>query len=206
MEHSIDVTPIRYEIHYGALSDKHIAELVPLRLELFYGYPYLYVGNPEREAHHWKNMPADGTVIVLAYDGAMLVGAVLAYNEDATKHKSLAQHADYQPGTCLHLDLIMIVKTHRSLSAARELLKQFEAAARARGYTDVYGITVVRSNNHPLKPERSLELHAIGSRLGGFKPLPLYEVWNWPTRCGTPGNEFVAPVDNMVQYWHKKIS
>lgn len=196
---------IRYEMYYGRLSDEHIVALIPLRLELFYDYPYFYVGSPERELRNWKNMPSESMVSVLAYDGDCLVGAVLAYDEDAAKHPSVAQHHAYQLGKCLHLDLIMISKTHRRHGTARELLRRFEQDAITRGYTNVYGITVVRSNNHPLKPERPLDLSAIGPRLGGFTPLPLYEVWNWPTRVGVPGNEFVASIDNMVQYWHKTL-
>jgi GNAT superfamily N-acetyltransferase len=189
---------ILYEVHHGPLSDEQIEILLPLRLELFYGYPYLYSGNPERERRNWKSLPPS-TIGIFAYYNTRLVGVIIAYEEDSAKHVALAGYANYRPGKGLHVDLIMVTKEYRKYGVARGLQKHFEVHARKNGYVDLYGITVVRSANHPLKPEKALDLYLLFSR-AGFCALPLYETWNWPTRCGVPGNEFVAPIDNMVQY------
>lgn len=196
---------IRYELYHGAIPEEQMRQLIPLRLELFHDYPYLYCGSPEREERQWKSLPADSTVLVTAYDGAYLVGALLAYAEDTAKHVALVHYPAYRPGHGMHVDLIMVVKTHRRYGITRELFKRFEEDVQARGYTDLYGITVMRSQNHPLKPVGTVELDALAPRVG-FHATGLYEIWNWPTRVGTAEDESAMPIDNAVQYWHKRLN
>lgn len=195
---------IRYELHHGPISTQHREELYPLRSQLFYDFPYLYCSNPERESTLWDKLSKESTILSLAYDDNQLVGAVIALGIDEGEHMLLRKHPAYKQGTALEIDMVMIMKSHQRRGIARELLRRFQEDAQALGYTDVYGITVVRSPQHPLKPQEYLDLYLIWSSMGGT-PTGLIAPWNWPTRCGTPGHEFVAPIDNMVQYWHKAL-
>ncbi len=204
MQHRL-VNNIRYEIHHGALSERHIAELLPLRLTVFYDYPYLFSSTPEHETKRWKAIPQqDSIILVLAYNNDTLVGGLLAYAEDPAHHPVVSQLPNYNSSGSLYLELIMVVPTHQNRGIEREMLSIFEPDARNRGYTDIYDITVVRSQHHPFGIENTHDEILIYQNMG-FKQMHLYDVWNWPTRCGVPGNEFVAPIDNMVQYWHKKL-
>lgn len=197
---------VSYEMHYGPISAQHREQLLPLRSTLFHDYPYLYVSNCEREAVLWDVLSRKSTLLALAYDNRELVGAVIALGiGDDNEHVVLQQHRAFHEGCCLEIAMIMVAKRYQRRGIARKLVGSIEATARSQGYTDLYGITVVRSANHPLKPEVFANLDDICSHLGGT-PTGLTAAWNWPTRCGMPGNEIVAPVDNMVQYWHKHIT
>jgi ribosomal protein S18 acetylase RimI-like enzyme len=195
---------IRYEIHHGPISDLHRAELTPLRAHLFHDYPYLYCSNPEREKMIFNKLSKDSTALVLAYDNDKLVGALITLEMSEDDAKILHKHPDYAPGKWLEIDMAMVLKSHQRRGIVRELLRHFKADAIARGYTDVYGITVVRSENHPLKPKDFIDLCKVWSDLGGTR-TGLTAAWNWPTRCGIPGAEFIAPIDNMIEYWHTTL-
>jgi len=99
----------------------------------------------------------------------------------------------------------MVIPTHRNQGIARTMVNLCEKQASSIGYTDAYLITVVRSDNHPLRPtDNILDHDNIWTSLGYIK-TSIYELWLWPTRCGTLNQECVATIDNMVQYWHKKL-
>jgi hypothetical protein len=195
---------IRYELHRGTMSDKHIEKLMPLRLKLFYGYPYLFSGTAEEETRRWKNTPAS-TILVLAYDADTLIGALLAYPDDASHYPALKKLPHYKPATSLYIEFTMVAPVPHRHEIARELFKLFATEAARSGYTDVYDITVLRSQNHPLKAENDIDCD-IDGRAWGLQRTHIYEPLVWSTRCGTPGNEFVARIDNMVEYWHKQLT
>jgi GNAT superfamily N-acetyltransferase len=195
---------IRYEIHYGPISQRHRTELHPLRSQLFHDFPYLYCSNPERENMIWNKLSKDSTALLLAYDNEELVGAIISIGMSEDDEKNLHKHPAYKNGKWLEIDMAMVVKSHQRRGIIRELLQRFKDDALKRGYTDVYGITVVRSDKHPLKPEHFIDLHKVWSSLGGT-PTGITAAWNWPTRCGVPGNEFIAPIDNMIEYGHKTL-
>jgi hypothetical protein len=195
---------IRYEVHCGTISEKHIQELMPLRLQLFYGYPYLFSGNAEEESHRWKSTPQNSTILVLAYDADALVGALLAYTDDASHYPALKKLPQYNPQSSLYIEFTMVIPRYERREIARELFKLFEAEASRKGYTDAYDITVIRSQHHPLKSENDIDCD-IDGREWGLQKTHIYEPLVWATRCGTPGNEFVTRIDNMVEYWHKQL-
>lgn len=197
---------IRYEIHHGQMSEEHIQQLYPLNRELLHEYPYLSAGTLEYFNELWHSVLPPNTMLVLAYDVDTIVGALIAFSADEPYGCAhiINQHQNYRPGKSFYIALAMVIKPYQRRGIARQLLQLCEIAAHEQGYTEIYLQTVVRSKDHPLKPDNALDLDTIWSRLG-FHKTNLYEIYNWPTRCGVPGNEFIAPIDNAGQYWHKQL-
>lgn len=198
---------MHYEVHQGKISEEHIQRLYPLNQELLQEWPYLSAGTLEFYNEAWHSMLPSSVTLVLAYDADKIVGALIAFSADGPYGCAhvIDQHKNYRPGKSFYIALAMVIKPYQRRGIARKLLHFCEAAACEQGYPEMYLLTVVRSKEHPLKPDNAFDPNIVWERLG-FSRIKLYEVYNWPTRCGVPGNEFAEPIDNTSQYWHKGIS
>ena len=195
---------IQFTLHKGPIDIDSRQKLSALRVRLFYEYPYLYCGNQEEEQRVWEALSTDQTIWVVAYDQGKLVGAFVALPVNEHSHALITQHAEYRKGAALMLDEAIIDTYYQRQGIGRKLMQLLITEAVAQGYATMYFLTVVRTAHHPLKPKQFVDLDVVWSKLGGI-PTNLTALYNWPTRCGTPENECIASVDNMVRYWYKTL-
>jgi GNAT superfamily N-acetyltransferase len=180
-----------------------------LSVALTYDYPYLYVGKAEDE--DVEQFSTDGSVAVLAKDGEQVIGIAIGKPVDSEKGHSkmvcplVQQHARYQYGKAIYVVEVLVDTPYQRQGIARRMMEYFEHESGLLGYADMYLVTVERSANHPFKTVDVVDLDVIWKRLQ-FSKTHLSKAALWPTRCGVPGNEFVAPVDNMLRLWHKRIT
>jgi GNAT superfamily N-acetyltransferase len=194
---------IRYEIHRGPLSKEHVEMLKHYDPGMWYDYPYLLAATPEYEEEYWHEVSTPSTILVLAYNKKNnFAGAVVAYSVNEP-----GGHVGdfYAPGKNLYISWVGVLKEYQRKGIARKLMAMCESEAEQQKYTDAYLMTVVRSEGHPMKTENATNLDAVFSRLG-YKPMGVYKVWNWPTRCSKEGKEYAADIDNMVKYWRKTFT
>lgn len=197
-------TDIRYEIHRGNI-DEHTIKQLPKLVQVYEEYPYLCVFTLE-QAQRWAgHMSSEEGIWSAAYDGNILVGAMLAMPAREESDPMLLSHSEFVHGKALMLEEAMVALQYQKQGIGRELIRLLLQEAVTQGYTDVYLLTVVRSHNHPLKPKDFIDLDIVWSRLG-WLPTHLTGIRQWPTRCGVSDNECVARIDNMVEYWHKKLN
>ena len=205
----VTAADLRYEVHCGPISEHYLPQLKKFDKELFFEFPYLFVTTPEYEAVYWSAVSTPTTILILAYDQDTIIGAMVALSVDEKGEghaEAVSQHAHYRPGKCINLAWIAVEKAYQRNGVANALVKVGEKVALAAGYTDAYMITVVRSQDHPLRPKTGFVFTPdIVCQRAGCQLTGIHELWQWPTRCGVPGNEYVATIDNMVQYWHKQI-
>jgi hypothetical protein len=199
---------VTYEVYRGMAAMKHVHHWPPLSVALTYDYPYLYVNKAEDE--DVEQFATEGTILVLARVDEKVVGIAVGTPVDSGKghsvyvQKLIAQDEHYRPGTSIYIVEVLVDKPYQHQSITRMMAQLFEQAACEMGYADMYGVTVERSENHPFKTDDVPDLDIVWSYLGAHKTL-LAKPANWPTRCGTPDNEFVARVDNMLRLWHKSV-
>lgn len=197
---------IRYEVHHGLIEEKYIPQLLKFDRNIFCDYPYLFVVTPEYESWYWAAVSTPTTILVLAFDGDVIIGELVAHSVEEEEGRShvISKHSEYKPKQCLYMTSIAVEKTYQRQGIARQLIKHYENAGREHGYTESYHMAIVRSKGHPFEPVDKFDLDHVWERLG-FTPVGIYESWLWLTRVGKPGDESIATIDNMVQYWHKKI-
>jgi ribosomal protein S18 acetylase RimI-like enzyme len=201
-----DSMNIRYEVHRGPIDEPYLPRLKEFDATLFREYPYLFIPTPEHEAWYWHALSTPSTILVLAYDGETIVGALvgIATEENLGHGRTLSKHASFSEEHSFYLPWVAVDAAYQHQGIGRSLLSECERAAHEQGYTQMYLATVMRSKRHPFKPHEAFDPDNIWRRQG-YIPAQLYEVWMWPTRVGVPGNEIIASVDNMVQFWHKAL-
>jgi len=195
---------ITYSVYRNSEVSAYEEPLARLDEVLFYEFPYLYQ-EPSRELQIYR-FHVDGALFVVARCGERIIGIAGGMSAEAKKKyiDLLSQHAEYQAGKSLYVAEVVVDKEFQQQGVGREIMRLYEQAARDMGYTDLYLITVVRSDDHPLKPEVFIDLHAAWQKLG-FTPTHITAPWQWSTRCGVPGDEVPITIDNMIRLWHKKI-
>ena len=112
----------------GAALHRYIPELAQLRMRVFRDFPYLYDGDPEYEARYLQTyVEAPHSVIVLAFDGDRVVGAV--YRRADSWRTNVARGA-----------------TTTSCELNDELVAVALAAARAVG-AEIAGVDIVEDSD-----------------------------------------------------------
>jgi hypothetical protein len=199
---------ITYEVYRGMEATRHVHHWPPLSVALTYDYPYLYVGKAEDE--NIEQFATDGTILVLVRADEKVVGIAIGTPVDSAKgdsiymEKFITQDEHYHRGSAIYIVEVLVDKPYQHQGIMQTMAQLFEQTACEMGYTDMYGVTVERSGNHPFKTDDAPDLDVIWSNLGAQK-TQLAKPANWPTRCGIPGNECVARVDNMLRLWHKSV-
>lgn len=199
---------ICYTVYTGPSVYEHAHHWPPLSVELTYDYPYLYVGKAEEE--DIEQFLTNRSVSVLAYADQRVIGIAIGTPTNSGKGNSsellplIEQDVHYSPESSLYIVEVLVDKAYQKRGIARAMMHLFEKAAGEMGYTDMYLITVERSAHHPFKTASAPDLDLIWQHLG-FSKTSLSKPCLWPTRCGTPAQEYVAKIDNMVRLWHRSI-
>lgn len=150
-----------------------IPALSDLRIRVFRGWPYLYDGTAEYEAAYLADFIREpGSVLVVAQDGDMIVGA-------ATASPMVGQKQEFQePLRCHGLDVARIfyfgesvlLPDYQGQGIGHQFFDAREAAARTTGASQTSFCAVIRPENHPLRPETARDLHPFW-RARGYAPV-----------------------------------
>ena len=203
LSHALLFAEVTYELHHGTIDERTLKQL-PELAKVYREYPYLYCPNPEQAKKYWAGLSGEDTIWSAAYDESTLVGAMVAIPVRNDVDPILPTHSEFVQGKALMLEEAMVALSYQRQGIGRELIRLLMEDASVQGYTDVYLLTVVRSSHHPLKPKNFIDLDAVWKHLG-WQPTHLTGIRTWPARCWCYDSECVALIDNMVEYWHKKL-
>ncbi len=158
----------------GAALDAALDDVARLRITVFRDWPYLYDGDTEYERAYlatYRDNP--GAVVVGAFDGTRLIGAATG--------TPMRDHADdfaaAFDGTGIDLAPVfycaesVLLPAYRGRGLGHAFFDAREDHARRLGFTKSAFCSVLRPDDHPLRPADYAPLDPFW-RKRGYAPLP----------------------------------
>lgn len=175
--------------------------LASLRIQIFRDFPYLYQGSHAYEHEYLKHYLNSHSVIVGAFDGKQLVGAATAgvlSDHDASFAETLSE-AGFDPQTLLYCGESVLLPEYRGQGLGHRFFEQREAHGRALGLQFSCFASVIRPEQHPLRPSDYQPLDAFWYKRGY---IPLEGV-----QAGFSWQDIDQPVETekLMQIWLKVL-
>ncbi|NVK48017.1 MAG: GNAT family N-acetyltransferase [Rhodobacteraceae bacterium] len=186
----------------GAEVEAALDDLARLRITVFREWPYLYDGSLEYERTYMASYVGnDRAVLAAAFDGDRIVGAATG--------SPLAEHAEDFAAAFAHVDLPMdsvfycaesvLLPEYRGHGAGHAFFDAREAHARALGLRYSAFCSVIRPENHPLRPTGARS-HDIFWRKRGYVPMEgVIAHFAWKDVDETTSS------DKSLQFWGKPL-
>lgn len=173
------------------------------RIQEFKSFPYLYEGNLEYENMymHECEKNSEATLIVGERGDEILgftTGIPIGTMSDLLKSlrdKLPNAHEYYYLAECI------FAPTARGRGFAQKGIKLFEELVRELGYKKICFLTVIRDDNHPLKPKGYLNKDPIWQRWK-YQKTDLILEFPWPT---IQADGSVIDFLNPMRFWEKDI-
>ena len=177
-------------------------QIAALRIAVFRAWPYLYDGDPDYERAYLRPyIDSPGAVVAGAFDGARLVGA--ATGTPMTDHADDFAAAFADSGIALS-DIFycaesVLLPDFRGLGIGHRFFDIREAKARELGCGHVAFCSVVRPDDHPLRPPGYRPLDGFW-RGRGYAPLPgVVARFRWRD-LGAAGE-----TEKSLQFWMRRL-
>lgn len=160
-----------------------LPDLARLRIAVFREWPYLYEGTLAYEQDYMAKFgAAQGAVIVAARDGATVVGAATATpmlgHSDAFAAPFRAHGHDV--ARIFYFGESVLLKAYRGRGIGHKFFDHREAHARSFGtYTHATFCSVVRPDDHPLKPADAQTHDAFWTKRGYAKADGVVAHFDW---------------------------
>lgn len=158
----------------GAALEAALDDVARLRIAVFREWPYIYDGSLDYERRYLESYRTSKRAIVVgAFDGARLVGAATGTPMEDHAGEFGAAFAE----TGLALDRIfycaesVLLPDYRGRGIGHRFFDEREAHARAMGRSHVAFCSVLRPDDHPLRPKDARSNDAFW-RKRGYAPLP----------------------------------
>jgi len=179
-----------------------IPALSDLRIRVFRSWPYLYDGSAEYEASYLAEFVREpGSVLVVARDGSAIIGA-------ATASPLAGQKLDIQnPFLSQGLDVAQIfyfgesvlLPQYQGQGIGHQFFDAREEAARAAGARQTAFCTVIRPDDHPMRPAAPRDLQPFW-RTRGYAPVEgLTGTLQWQDL----GDDFESA--HAMQFWMRDL-
>lgn len=199
-----NTTELRVERHSGASLERHIPELARLRITVFREFPYLYDGDYDYEANYLKTyIESTGSVIVLVFDGAQVVGAStglpLIHETEEFKHP-FVEHG-YPVEKVFYFGESVLLPEYRGRGLGVRFFHEREAHARELGGFEWTAFCAVqRPVDHPRRPPDYVPLDEFWQRRGYARHPELRTDYVWQDL-----DETEASPKPMV-FWLKRLT
>lgn len=182
--------------------DAFTDDVARLRIAIFRDWPYLYDGNLDYEREYVRSYrTTPGALLVGAFDAGILVGASTSTRLEelgpgfAEPLKSVGVRAEdilYGPESVL-------LPAYRGQGLGHRFFDLREAHARKLGRSHVAFCSVVRSADHPMRPQtyRTNDAFWLGR---GYSPLPgVMARFSWKDVGDS------AETEKPLQFWMRKL-
>lgn len=157
----------------GADLEAALDDVARLRITVFRDWPYLYDGTLDYERAYLESYRNNaGALLVGAFDGDRLVGASTStmMEDHAAEFAAPFAGRDIALTDMLYGAESLILPAYRGQGLGGQFIQYREAHARAHGRSYVAFCSVLRPDNHPLKPADARSNDAFWRR-NGYAPL-----------------------------------
>ena len=179
-----------------------VEPLATLRVRVFRAFPYLYDGSVEYERGYLASyVSAPGGFVVGAFDGDALVGAATGapLAEQPAEWAAPLEAAGYPVDQVFYCGESVLLDAYRGRGIGHAFFDAREAKARALGLRFSAFCSVIRPEDHPLRPD-GYRPHDVFWRKRGYAPLDgVTARFDW-TDLGEP-----AETTKALQFWIRAL-
>ena len=147
-------------LHRKTFVGKEVEEIIPqlgeLRISVFKEFPYLYEGDLDYEMNYLKIYTQDEKSIVhCIFDGDLLVGAStgMPLSKEAKEIQSPFLEKGFELSALFYFGESILLNDYRGLGIGHEFFDVREKHALDLNFSTTTFCSVVRPENHVLKPE-----------------------------------------------------
>lgn len=183
-----------------ALADA-LEDVARLRIDVFRDWPYLYDGNTDYERDYLRAYQSPGAVVVAAFDGDRIVGAATGAPMADHAADFGAAFADRpEPlSDIFYCAESVLLRTYRGHGLGHAFFDAREDHARTLGARWSAFCSVIRPDDHPMRPADYWPLDAFWRRRG-YAPLPgVTAQFTWKDL------DHAAETDKTLQFWMKPL-
>lgn len=179
-----------------------VGQVAQLRIDVFRDWPYLYDGDLAYEQAYLAPFAGSkDAILVGAFDGAELVGASTGapLQDHASDFAAAFAATDLDLADVFYCAESVLRPAYRGQGIGHQFFDLREAHARALGFTYAAFCGVIRSRDHPQRPESYRPLDAFW-RGRGYQPMDgVVAEFSWKD-IGDRG-ETLKP----LQFWMRKL-
>ncbi|MCT4634959.1 MAG: GNAT family N-acetyltransferase [Rickettsiales bacterium] len=186
----------------GEKAKKYLKQIANIRITMFKEFPYLYKGSLEYEEEYLNvYFNSKNSIILLVLDGDKVVGFSnsIPLKEEMEEVKAPFIKNKIDISKYLYVGEMMIKEKYRNKGLSNIIAKYHEQCAKDRNYTNITFMTVIRPNDHPLKPENYRPLEPLWKALGcnPLKEIKIKFSWKQVDKD--------IPQENQLAVWSKKL-
>ncbi len=195
---------LSYITKTGAAIASIFDDLAQLRIAVFKAFPYLYEGSIDYEKEYLKvYAESENAFLFAVYDGTKMVGATTCIpliNETYEVQEPFL-NAGIELESVFYFGESILLPDYRGLGLGHRFFDEREAHARS---FDACKITcfcsVIRPENHPLRPLDYQPLDKFWTKRGYNKDTSLKSTFEW-LDIGE-----IQPTQKEMVYWTKQLS
>ncbi|MFM2198358.1 MAG: hypothetical protein RLZZ505_1790 [Verrucomicrobiota bacterium] len=146
---------IAISTHIGKAARPFLNEIARLRISVFREFPYLYEGSLEYEMEYLNDyVSSNNSLIVLASLGSEIVGAStgIPLGEADADFREPVKAAGFDPGEFCYFGESVLLPEFRGRGLGHRFFSERESHATKLGLRRAGFFSVIRADDHPLKP------------------------------------------------------
>jgi GNAT superfamily N-acetyltransferase len=142
------------KLYKGSAIRPFISDIARLRISVFREFPYLYDGNYEYEQQYLSKFSQNpNALIAVAFNSEKVIGAFTGLPMRDEDPSILAAIPLENQSSSFYLSEVVLLKEYRKRGIGIHLFKTFEDfILQLNEYNRIYFASIIRPENHPLKP------------------------------------------------------
>ena len=198
---------ITVEVYVGKNSADYIDIVSRFRVEMFKEFPYLYEGDSSFERNYMQGYTTDSrAMIAIARVDGVLAGVstgipLISSSEVVSDAKNVFSKEKIDIGDYYYYGEVIVLPKYRGLGLTTKLYAAQDELIKSWGFKHVCILTVIRENDHPLKPKDYKCPDMMWGHLGFFRNKLTTE-YHWPT---FQADKRVKNVNNVLEFWTKLL-
>lgn len=193
---------ITEELLTGPAVEAALEALAALRISIFREYPYLYAGEREDELKYLRiYAEAADACVITAGDSGTMVGAAsgIPLCQESKEMTDPFGGTSYPLDEIFYVGEVLFLPPYRNSGLGLRLLERIEEHVRTCGkYRYLTCATIVRPENHPLRPESYVPIDRFLDRTGFIKLHGVATSFAWKETDG-------VKCEHPMQFWVKEL-
>ncbi|PSL17805.1 GNAT family N-acetyltransferase [Shimia abyssi] len=186
----------------GAALEAALDDVARLRICVFRAFPYLYDGDLAYELDYLNTYAeSDAAILVGAFDGKTLVGAATGtpLSDHADDFAAAFGGADFEQDSVFYCAESVLLPDYRGRGIGHLFFDKREAHGRDLGFIRSAFCSVIRPQDHALRPKNYVPLDAFW-RKRGYAPLA-----GVIAEFGWKDIDQPAETQKPLQFWMRKL-